>query len=142
MLLVGIGVMLTLTSVPAFRTFGVVGFITGTSWDPVKAVYGALPYIVGTLLSSVIALLIATPIAILTAIFLAELAPRRVAIPLTFMVELLAAIPSRRHRPVGRVRPLARCCGRTVEAWISSTIGSGSRCSRDRRWASACSRPG
>ena len=61
MLLVGIGVMLTLTSVPAFREFGVVGFITGTSWNPVKAVYGALPYIVGTLLSSGIALLISHP---------------------------------------------------------------------------------
>ena len=44
--------MLLLTSIPAFREFGIVGFITGTEWDPVASVYGALPYIVGTLLSS------------------------------------------------------------------------------------------
>jgi phosphate transport system permease protein len=121
-LLVGIGVMLTLTSVPAFREFGVVGFITGTSWNPVKAVYGALPYIVGTLLSSGIALLIATPIAILTAIYLAELAPRRVAIPLTFMVELIAAIPSVVIGLWG-VFVLSPLLRGTVETWISSTIG-------------------
>ena len=121
-LLVGIGVMLALTSIPAFREFGVVGFITGTSWNPVKAVYGALPYIVGTLLSSGIALLISTPIAILTAIYLAELAPRRVAIPLTFMVELIAAIPSVVIGLWG-VFVLSPLLRGTVETWISSTIG-------------------
>ena len=121
-LLVGIGLMLTLTSIPAFREFGVVGFITGTSWNPVKAVYGALPYIVGTLLSSGIALLISTPIAILTAIYLAELAPRRVAIPLTFMVELIAAIPSVVIGLWG-VFVLSPLLRGTVETWISSTIG-------------------
>ena len=121
-LLVGIGVMLTLTSIPAFREFGVVGFITGTSWNPVKAIYGALPYIVGTLLSSGIALLISTPIAILTAIYLAELAPRRVAIPLTFMVELIAAIPSVVIGLWG-VFVLSPLLRGTVETWISSTIG-------------------
>ena len=121
-LLVGIGVMLLLTSIPAFREFGVVGFITGTSWNPVKAVYGALPYIVGTLLSSGIALLISTPIAILTAIYLAELAPRRVAIPLTFMVELIAAIPSVVIGLWG-VFVLSPLLRGTVETWISSTIG-------------------
>ena len=121
-LLVGIGLMLTLTSIPAFREFGVVGFITGTSWNPVKAIYGALPYIVGTLLSSGIALLISTPIAILTAIYLAELAPRRVAIPLTFMVELIAAIPSVVIGLWG-VFVLSPLLRGTVETWISSTIG-------------------
>ena len=61
---------------------------------PVAEVFGAFPYVVGTLLSSTIALVIAAPIGLLTAIFLSELAPRRVAIPLTFLIELLAAIPS------------------------------------------------
>jgi len=121
-LLVGIAVMLTLTSVPAFREFGVVGFITGTNWNPVKSIYGALPYIVGTLLSSGIALLISTPIAILTAIYLAELAPRRVAIPLTFMVELIAAIPSVVIGLWG-VFVLSPVLRSTVETWVSSTIG-------------------
>jgi phosphate transport system permease protein len=76
-----------------FQTFGL-WFITGTTWDPVAGIYGALPYIVGTLGAAFIAILLAAPIGVLTAIFLAELAPRRLAIPLTFAVELLAAIPS------------------------------------------------
>ena len=65
-----------------------------TTWDPVAAVYGALPFIVGTLLSSAIAIVFAAPVGLLTAIFLAEYAPRRVSTPLTFVIELLAAIPS------------------------------------------------
>jgi phosphate transport system permease protein len=121
-LLVGVGVMLTLTSIPAFREFGVVGFVTGTVWDPVASVYGALPYIVGTLLSSGIALLISTPIALLTAIYLAELAPRRVAIPLTFLVELIAAIPSVVIGLWG-VFVLSPTLKDTVETWVTSTLG-------------------
>src|SRR5712691_631061 len=92
-LIIAIGVMLALNSTEAFGRFGL-SFITNTVWDPVAEVFGALPYIVGTLLSSAIALTIAAPIGILTAIFLAELAPRRLSIPLTFLIELLAAIPS------------------------------------------------
>jgi phosphate transport system permease protein len=93
-LLILLAGMLTFSSTQAFGHFGIIDFITGTTWDPVAKVFGALPYIVGTLLSSAIALVIATPIALLTAIYLAELAPRRVAIPLTFLVELIAAVPS------------------------------------------------
>ncbi len=93
-LLILLTAMLTLSSTEAFTHFGILDFITGTTWDPVAKVFGALPYIVGTLLSAGIALVIATPIALLTAIYLAELAPRRVAIPLTFLVELIAAVPS------------------------------------------------
>ena len=66
-IIVGIGVMLLLGSLQAFREFGVIPFVTGTTWDPVRDIYGALPYIVGTLLSSGIALILATPVAILTA---------------------------------------------------------------------------
>ena len=58
------------------------------------SVYGALPYIAGTIFSSAIALVLAAPIGLLTAIFLAEYAPRRISVPLTFVIELLAAIPS------------------------------------------------
>jgi phosphate transport system permease protein len=93
-ILIALGVMLTLSSTQAFSTFGIVDFVTGLTWDPVADIYGALPYVVGTLLSSAIALVIATPIALLTAIYLAELAPSRVALPLTFLIELIAAIPS------------------------------------------------
>ena len=95
-----IGILVVLAALLAFRslealgTFGVVDFVAGTTWDPVRDVYGALPYIIGTLLSAGIALVIATPIALLTAIYLSELAPRRLAVPLTFLIELIAAIPS------------------------------------------------
>ncbi len=122
-LLVAIALMLVLTSVPAFREFGIVGFITGTEWNPVTAVFGALPYIIGTLLSSGIALVIATPVALLTAIYLAELAPRRVAIPLTFLIELIAAIPSVVIGLWG-VFVLSPTLRNTVEVWVSSTLGT------------------
>ena len=65
-----------------------------TVWDPVAGEFGALPFIWGTLYSSVIALVISTPIALGIAIFLSELSPRFLRTPLTFLTELLAAIPS------------------------------------------------
>jgi phosphate transport system permease protein len=92
-LLVAIGVRLLLGSADAWQRFGL-GFVTGTTWDVVNGVYGALPFIAGTLVTALLALVMAFPIGLLTAIFLAELAPRRLAVPLTFLVELLAAIPS------------------------------------------------
>jgi phosphate transport system permease protein len=121
-ILAGLGVMLTLSSIPAFREFGVVGFVTGTVWDPVRNIYSALPYIVGTLLSSAIALVIATPVALLTAIYLAELAPRRLAIPLTFLIELIAAIPSVVIGLWG-VFILTPVLKVTVESFLVSTLG-------------------
>ena len=69
-------------------------FLTGTVWDPVMDVYGAWPYIFGTLVSSMLALLLAFPLSIGVAIFLAELAPHWIEQPVSFLVELLAAIPS------------------------------------------------
>ena len=122
-ILVGLAVMLTLSSLLAFQTFGVVDFVTGTVWDPVADIYGALPYIVGTLLSSALALLFATPIALLTAIYLAELAPRRVALPLTFLIELIAAIPSVVIGLWG-VFILTPFLKATVESFVTSTLGT------------------
>ena len=122
-MLIGLGVMLTLTSLPALREFGIAGFVTGTTWDPVASIYGALPYIVGTLLSSAIALVIATPVAILTAIYLSELAPSRVAIPLTFLIELIAAIPSVVIGLWG-VFVLTPFLKVTIEAFMVDTLGS------------------
>ncbi len=69
-------------------------FLTGIDWNPVTNVFGALPYIYGTLLTSFIAVLIAVPIGLGIAIFLAELAPDWLRQPLGFLVELLAAVPS------------------------------------------------
>jgi phosphate transport system permease protein len=69
-------------------------FLSGTNWDPVKSEFGALAFVYGTVVSSLIALLIAVPLSLGIAIFLVEQAPRQLARPLAFVVELLAAIPS------------------------------------------------
>jgi phosphate transport system permease protein len=69
-------------------------FLTGTTWDPVAEKFGALPYIYGTLVSSALALLLAVPLGVGTAVYLAEIANRRVGAIVSFVVELLAAIPS------------------------------------------------
>lgn len=77
----------------SFDEFGF-GFITGRDWDPVKHVFGALPFIYGTAVSSFVALVIATPLAIAIGLYLSELAPRGVRGVVGSLVELLAAIPS------------------------------------------------
>ncbi len=121
-LLLALGVTMLAQSMEAWRTFGVADFVTGTTWDPVAAVYGAWPFIVGTILSSLLALLMAAPIGILAAIFLAEMAPGRLATPLIFMIELLAAIPSVVYGLWG-VFVLAPFLRDTVESWIADTFG-------------------
>lgn len=78
---------------PALREFGV-GFVTSSAWDPVNGRFGAAPALYGTIVSSAIALLIATPLALGSAIFLSEFAPRWLRQPVAFTVDLLAAIPS------------------------------------------------
>lgn len=80
-------------SLLSIREFGF-HFLIGSTWDPVKGEFGALPFIYGTVVSSVIAVLIATPLSIGVAVFLVEQAPRSLARPIGFLVELLAAIPS------------------------------------------------
>ena len=80
-------------SLPVFKQFGF-SYITGSVWDDGQKQFGILPYIFGTLYSSFIALLIAVPISLGTAIFLSEMAPPWIRTPVTFLVELLAAIPS------------------------------------------------
>lgn len=93
LLVVGIGVMLYYGAAPALEHFGAT-FAFSRVWDPVADQFGALPFIVGTLLSSLIALCIAVPISVGIAIFLSELAPGWLKGPVGYLVELLAAIPS------------------------------------------------
>ncbi|MGO9455206.1 MAG: phosphate ABC transporter permease subunit PstC [Candidatus Binataceae bacterium] len=69
-------------------------FLFTKDWDPVQEIYGALPYIYGTVTTSLVALLIAVPMGLGSAIFLAELAPQKISDALTFLIELLAAVPS------------------------------------------------
>ena len=89
----GIGFELSRQSMLSIREFGM-SFWIGTTWNPVSGVFGALPFIWGTLYSSILALLIATPIALGIAIFISELSPRFLRQPLSYLTELLAAIPS------------------------------------------------
>src|SRR5919198_5629230 len=79
---------------PAFDRFGVFGFTFDNNWDVSRAIYGALPLVVGTLITSAIALLLGVPVAVATAVYIVELCPRRLRQPLSMMVELLAAVPS------------------------------------------------
>ena len=92
-LVCGIGVVLAHQSMPSIQKFGL-SFWRTDVWDPVAGEFGALPFIWGTLYSSVLALLIATPIALGIAIFISELCPAVLRQPLVFVTELLAAIPS------------------------------------------------
>jgi len=77
----------------AIQKFGF-GFQTSSTWDPVREQFGALPFIFGTLVSSLIALVIAVPLSIATAVYLTELAPLRLRQPIISIVEMLAAVPS------------------------------------------------
>jgi len=70
------------------------GFFFGQSWNPVSDHYGALPFIYGTVVSSLLALFIAVPLSIGVAVFISEMCPARLRAPLSFTTELLAAIPS------------------------------------------------
>lgn len=88
-----IGVELARQSILSIQKFGF-GFWTTSTWDPVAGEFGALPFIWGTLYSSVLALLLATPVAIGIAVFTSELCPKWLRQPLVFVTELLAAIPS------------------------------------------------
>ena len=99
LLLVGwLGWQLYSAAAPSIHKFGL-NFLTSSVWNTGDAPiapdsYGAWPYIYGTLMSSLLALLLAVPIGLGTAIFLAELAPKAIRTPLSFLVELLAAVPS------------------------------------------------
>jgi phosphate transport system permease protein len=92
-----LGVMMAesfISASPVYQKFGIIGFVTGTTWAPSFTVYGAGAFIYGTLLTSVLALLIAVPISVLIALLLTELAPARLRAPLGIAVDLLAAVPS------------------------------------------------
>jgi phosphate transport system permease protein len=93
LLLVLVAGLLLTDAWPAVRRFGF-SFVTRSTWDPVAEVYGAAPMIFGTLVSSLIALILAVPLALGVAIFLTELSPKWLRQPVAFLVELLAAVPS------------------------------------------------
>jgi phosphate transport system permease protein len=91
--LVGILISLTINAMPALSTFGP-GFFFSTEWDVVKGEFGGLIAIYGTVVTSLIALLIAVPLSFGIAVFLTELCPQHLRRPLGTAIELLAAVPS------------------------------------------------
>src|SRR5271157_2157972 len=98
LILVSFIVLLAVDSSQSLVQFGL-GFLTGSKWNPVKTEmnaisFGALPYIFGTVVTSVIALIIATPLALGSAVFVSEYAPTWLGNPVAFIIELLVAIPS------------------------------------------------
>lgn len=112
---------LYLNSVLSRHQFGWSFLITRT-WDPVFEQFGALPFIYGTVVTSAVALLIAIPLGVGAAIFLSELAPPRISDALTFVIELLAAVPSVIYGLLGIfiVVPLMR---RGVEPFLQTELG-------------------
>src|SRR5579862_386780 len=98
-------------------------FFTTQTWDPVFDNFGALPFIYGTVVTSAIALLISVPLGVGAAIFLAELAPRGISDALTFIIELLAAVPSVIFGVIG-VFVLVPIMRKYVEPFLKATLGS------------------
>ena len=83
----------TRTALPVFRSEGI-SFVTGSNWDPNTDHYQILPLIFGTIVTSIIALIVAVPMSVGVALFLTEYAPKRLRTPVEYAVDLLAAVPS------------------------------------------------
>lgn len=98
------------------------GFLTSSKWNPVTEEFGALPFIYGTVVTSFLALIVSVPLGLGAAIFLSELAPARMSSALTFLIELLAAIPSVIYGllAIFTLVPLMRS---TVEPFLKRSLG-------------------
>src|SRR6267143_1950158 len=122
LIVVAIGFELARQSWPSIARFGLAFWRTST-WDPVAGEFGALPFIWGTLYSSVLALLIATPVALGIAVFISELSPTALRGPLIFLTELLAAIPSIVYGLWGIfvLVPIVRGLQVALPAWVRRT---------------------
>jgi len=121
LLLAGIIVSLVAGSLPALRTFGL-GFIASPQWNPVTEQFGALVPIVGTLVTSFIALLIGVPVSFGIALFLTELSPTWMRRPLGTAIELLAAIPSIIYGMWGLF--VFAPAFAQLQPWLTATLGA------------------
>lgn len=122
-----VGIVVSIVVVLAWESYGAItkfgwGFLTTQKWDPVANEYGALPFIYGTLVSSLLALLQAVPLGIGTALFLSEMAPAWLRTPVAFLVELLAAIPSVVYGLWG-IFVLVPWVRSSVTPWLGDTLG-------------------
>jgi phosphate ABC transporter permease protein PstC len=107
-------------SQPVFSKYGVLKFVFADEWVPSQLKYGALPLLVGTLITSAVALLIGVPVAVASALYVTELAPRRLRQPLIVLVELLAAVPSVVYGLWGVFVLIPKL--RPAEQWFSDTF--------------------
>ena len=117
----GVLVVLVIGAWPAMKRFGP-GFIVRTGWDPVHLVFGALPFVVGTIIVAVCAMAVAGTVGLLTAICITELLPHWLQEPISYLIELLAFIPSVVYGLFGLlvVAPLLQ---NTVEVWLLEHLG-------------------
>lgn len=114
-------VRLAIEAKPAFERFGILGFTFDNNWDVSREIYGALPLVVGTLITAGLALAIGVPVAVATALYITELCPRRARSGLTVMVELLAAVPSVVYGLWGVFFLIPKL--RPAEQWFADTFG-------------------
>ncbi len=121
-ILINILIILFIQAWPAIKESGF-SFLIGKNWDPVKNAYGALPAVYGTLLSSLLALAIAIPVSIGAAIFLTEIAPPWLRSTASFIIEILATIPSVIVGLWGLfvLVPVVRS---PIESWLGTHFGS------------------
>jgi phosphate transport system permease protein len=121
LLLIGIFELLFLDAWPAVQRYGF-GFLMTSDWDPVAEKFGAAAYMFGTVVTSLIAVLLAAPIGVACAVFIAEYAPKWLGEPVSFLITLLAAIPSIIYGLWGFfiLAPVMRSM---VEPFLKNTIG-------------------
>ena len=121
LVLIGIIVLLLIDALPAIVRYKG-AFLTDSAWNPVSEQFGAAAYVYGTVVTSLVALLLAAPIGVGCALFLAEYAPMRLRSPVSFVIELLAAIPSIIYGLWGFF-VLAPVMRGVVEPFLKNTVG-------------------
>jgi phosphate transport system permease protein len=121
LIMIAIGLALLYYSIPALQKFGV-GFFFSEEWNPVTQEFGALSSIYGTLVSTLLAMLLAVPLSLSIAIFLVELAPPRISRTVGTMIELLAAIPSIIYGMWGMF-VFAPIMASTIQPWLTTYVG-------------------
>jgi phosphate transport system permease protein len=112
---------LVMSSQLSWKAFGW-GFFWGHDWDPVNDQFGALPFIYGTIVSSLLALILAVPLAVGVAVFTTEMSPKWLRGPISFLTELLAAIPSVIYG-LWAIFVLVPILRKTVQPFLAKTLG-------------------
>ena len=105
---------------PIWKAHGL-GWVVGTHWAPANGAFGALPFVIGTVATSVVALVIGTPVALGTALFVSEIAPARIRGPIANLIDLLAAVPSVIYGLWGFIVVLPML--RPIEQYLADSVG-------------------